>query len=38
MPAQCGLSGPLVAESSPPFLYECTDCEKLIFLLIFSKG
>ena len=38
MPAQCGLSGPLVAESSPPFLYECTDCEKLIFYSFLAKA
>ena len=38
MPAQCGLSGPLVAESSPPFLYECTDCENFIFYSFLAKA
>ena len=36
--AQCGLSEPLVTESSPPFLYECTDCEKLIFYSFLAKA
>ena len=38
MPAQCGLSGPLVTESSPPFLYECTDCENFIFYSFLAKA
>jgi hypothetical protein len=38
MPAQCGLSEPLVTESSPPFLYECTNSKKFIFYSILAKA